>query len=384
MTRVEVDRRILEWAIKRSGKSVDELKSRQTLRKIDEWLAGELDPTLRQLEDLSRATLTPFGYLMLSEPPKEELPVPDYRVLPDGDLREPSPELMSTIHTMQRRQNWMREYLQDIGQDELPFVNSFDTTFEDAEKVAQEMRNVLNLKRLWAKSLPNWNQARGFLKEAMEDAGIVVVFNSVLGNNTHRKLDVEEFRGFVLTDVYAPLVFVNSNDSISAQIFTLAHEFAHIVYGESGIFDLRHLQPSDNKTEIKCNETAAEFLVPKDELLNSWHEAIKTSNPYEKIARQFKVSEIVIARRALDLGLIVEDEFFAFYRDYLARLEDTDDKRGSGGPTFYTMQNYRIGKPFASAVNSAVKEGRILYSEAFKLTGLKGTTFDKYMKRIQD
>ncbi len=382
MPRVAVDEEMLRWAVKRSGKTVEQL-SRGQLKKLDEWLDGERSPTLRQLQGLSRATLTPLGYLMLSEPPEEQLPVADFRSLSDKDLRSPSPELLRTIHMMQRRQDWMREYCHDLGCGPLRFVNSLNSEEDTSERAAEEIRSFLGLGRLWAQPLGSWTEARRYLKEIMEDAGIIVVFNSVVGNNTHRKLSVEEFRGFVLVDEYAPLVFVNSGDSQAAQLFTLAHEVAHLAFGISSVFDLRNMQPSSNPIEILCDATAAEFLVPGDEFSRSWREVAHTRNRFGHLAHQYKVRELVTARRALDLDLIPRDEFIEFYLDYQRNIETTSGKRGKGGASFYTLQDYRLGAPFASAVNRAVREGRILYTEAYELTNLRGKTFDRYMEHIR-
>ncbi|GIV50096.1 MAG: hypothetical protein KatS3mg038_0617 [Candidatus Kapaibacterium sp.] len=133
-------------------------------------------------------------------------------------------------------------------------------------------------------------------REKAEAAGILVVTSGVVGNNTQRKLSVEEFRGFVLVDEYAPLVFINSADGKAAQMFTLAHELAHVWVGESAAFDLRNLQPATNKLEQTCNRIAAEFLVPENSLRAFWSKAQQDPRPFQAIARHFKVSEIVAAR----------------------------------------------------------------------------------------
>src|SRR5690606_8772880 len=133
-----------------------------------------------------------------------------------------SVDLLDTIHTMQRRQAWMREYLQEEGHDKLPFVGSAPLS-EPVASVANRMRRVLRLRDEWAAEYPSWSEALRALRGAMEDAGILVVINGVVGNNTHRRLDPTEFRGFVLVDEYAPLVFVNGADSKAAQMVTLAH-----------------------------------------------------------------------------------------------------------------------------------------------------------------
>ncbi|HMO25369.1 MAG TPA: hypothetical protein PKB10_03800, partial [Tepidisphaeraceae bacterium] len=77
--------------------------------RLAEWERGEAQPTFKQLEDFANATHVPFGYLFLPEPPVERIPIPDLRTVRNQQLRHPSPDLLDTIHTMQRRQAWLRE-----------------------------------------------------------------------------------------------------------------------------------------------------------------------------------------------------------------------------------------------------------------------------------
>jgi Zn-dependent peptidase ImmA (M78 family) len=211
----------------------------------------------------------------------------------------------------------------------------------------------------------------------MEESGILVAANGVVGNNTHRKLNPDEFRGFVLVDQYAPLVFVNGADGKAAQMFTLAHELAHVLFGSSAAFDLREMQPATDPIEQACNLVAAEFLVPESELRPVWPSIERLSEPFQAIARKFKVSVLVAARRVLDLHLIRQETFLDFYRVY-EQEERRKVLRGQQGGDFYASQNLRIGKRFARAVIRAAREGNLLYSEAYRLTGLYGSSFDRY------
>ena len=146
-----------------------------------------------------------------------------------------------------RRQAWMREYLVEQGHEPLGFVGSAEIA-EEPVRIAEDMKRTLGLGQNWTASQPTWSAALRELQRMIEDAGILMVVNSVVGNNNHRKLEVNEFRGFVLVDEYAPLVFVNGADGKAAQMFTLAHEMAHIWFGSSAAFDLRQLQPADDET----------------------------------------------------------------------------------------------------------------------------------------
>jgi Zn-dependent peptidase ImmA (M78 family) len=200
-----------------------------------------------------------------------------------------------------------------------------------------------------------------------------------VGLNTHRSLDPEEFRGFVLSDPYAPLIFANSADTKSAQMFTLAHELVHIWLGKDALFNLVNMMPSNDETEKFCNRVAAEFLIPGYKLTERWDEANATDRPFHTIAQWFKVSPVVAARRALDLRLITKPEFFQFYeqdKDEWRQLKERQRRKGGGD--FYRNQDARLGRRFASAVVRAAREGRISYRDAYRLTDLKGETFDHY------
>ncbi len=378
MAKVAVSRSILRWAVERSGKaSVVQRK----FPKLAEWERGESQPTMRQLEKFAKETATPFGYLFLSEPPSEQLPIPHFRTLNGPQpTRRPSPDLLETVRTMERRRDWMRDYLVDEGQEPLPFVQSARIS-DDVSQVAEKIRETLRLPELWAANQPTWTEALRDLRRQMEDAGILVTASGIVGNNTRRKLDPTEFRGFVLVDEYAPLVFINGSDGKAAQMFTLAHELAHVWFGSSAAFDLRDMLPAPYTTEQACNQVAAEFLVPERQLRQFWPSAQRLGEPFQEIARHFKVSVLVAGRRALDLRLITRETFFDFYRAYLQDERRRAANQSEGG-NFYASQNLRLGRRFAEAVVRATKEGKLLYREAYQLTGLYGNSFERYAEAI--
>ena len=374
MSRVAVKESVLRWAIDRSGRTLDDLHGK--FPKIEQWLTGEAQPTLRQLESLAKASLTPLGFLFLNEPPDDRLPIPYFRTLPTETQTKSSVDLLETIQMLQQRQSWMREFLLDQGKERLPFVSSAGTD-EQATLVAQRMRRTLGIHGGWASQQPTWTDALRTLREFMENAGILVVVNGIVGNNTHRKLDPDEFRGFVLVDDYAPLVFVNAADGKAAQMFTLAHELAHLFFGSSAAFDLREMQPANDPTEQACNRVAAEFLIPEQGIRQIWPSVPRGPERFQTVARQFKVSAVVAARRALDLRLVNMGEFLEFYHAYQSDERRATARRPEGGD-FYANQNLRVGRRFASSVIRAAREGRLLHSEAYRLTALYGTAFERY------
>lgn len=375
MTRVAISPPVLRWAVERSGQ-VEALEDK--FPRLSEWLTGEALPTLRQIEALAKATSTPLGYLFLQQPPEERLPIRHFRTLGDEPLRRPSPDLLETVQTMERRQAWMREHLLEQGHEPWSFVGSARLTNEP-EQLAREMRRTLGLAEGWTAQQPTWTAALREIQAKMDQMGILVVVNGIVGNNTHRKLDVAELRGFVLVDEHAPLVFVNGADGKAAQMFTLAHELAHVWFGSSAAFDLRRLQPADDETERACNRVAAEFLIPADELYDIWSFLRQDPERFQAIARRFKVSELVAARRALDLQLVTRGDFLDFYDAYQESERQAPPQRGG---SFYATQNLRLGRRFAEAVVRSAREGKLLYREAYQLTGLHGNTFELYAESL--
>ncbi len=376
MSRVAIQPNVIRWARKRGQVSVEALAKR--FPKLRAWENGESLPTLKQLENFAKVVRVPLGYLLLPKPPTESLPIPDFRTISGTPQAQPSPELLDTVYAMQRRQAWLRETLLESDTAPLEFVGSARLT--DAPKsVGREMRRVVGLDSHWASNVSTWREAATSLRQAIEDLGVIAVVNGVVGNNTHRQLDVAEFRGFALCDDYAPLIFVNGADAKSAQMFTLAHEFAHIWLGSGGVSGFAGIRAEGTEIELFCDQAAAEFLVAEEELRSRWNEIKRTHGPFDALARHFKVSPIVVGRRALDLDLIDRDEFFAFYRSYAKK--ERERARATGGD-FYNNQNARVGKLFAVHVISAAIEGRIGFKRAYDLTDLRGGAFQEYAERL--
>jgi len=371
--KVNIEPRMITWAIARAGFPLKDFTEKHP--NVLEWLEQKKQPTVKQLEDFSNKVYLPFGYLFLPEPPIEQVPIPFFRTGQSNATKVSLP-VQETVRILKYRQDWLSDYLQENDGEPLGFVGRFGLN-NTPEEIAADMRNTLNLTQDWAAQLPTWSDAKSFLTQKIEDAGIVVVFNSVVENNNHRKIEVAECRGFVLVNQYAPFLFVNSADSKAAQMFTLAHELAHVWAGHSAGFDSRQMLPADDPIERLCDQVAAEFLVPSTEFERFWAEM-----PHiEAAARHFKVSPIVAGRRALDLGLIDKNIFFGFYNDYIHR--DFEKKANqSGGGDFYATQRVRLGRAFIARIHQALKSGKILHRDVYRLTGLKGDTYQSFVQKI--
>lgn len=364
---------MIEWAIKRSGYSTEDFYLK--FPKVKEWIKGQKLPTLKQLENFTHKVNVPFGYLFLDFPPNENLPMPFFRT-GKNKATKVSLNVYHTIQIIQDRQEWLTGYLNENDFPELKFVGKFNVK-SDYLEIVNDIRLTLNLKDNWASKQKDWEEALNVLINQIEDAGVIVTFNGIVGNNTTRKIDVSECRGFVLVNKKAPFLFINASDAKAAQMFTLIHELAHVWLGESAGFNNQNMIPSNDPIEVLCDKVAAEFLVPELPFKKKW----ETTNDYRELSRFFKVSQIVIGRRALDLNLITKKVFFSFYNNYIHEINNKKTQSSGGGGNFYVTAKKRVSLRFASFVNNAVNENKLLYRDAYRLTNLKGNTYSKFISK---
>jgi Zn-dependent peptidase ImmA (M78 family) len=377
--RVDVNPALLTWARKRAGFTVAALERR--FPKLEEWELGERAPTRKQLDAFARATHVPTDWLFLDVPPKERVPIPDRRALSEDVERRPSPDLLETIARCRQRQEWYRSFARRSREPRVGVVGSLSAD-DDVVDAAAAMREALDFEL--GHRGPNYTRAIRVLSENAEDLGILVMVNGVVGSNTRRKLDPLEFRGFALADPAAPVVFVNGADTKAVQIFTLAHELAHIWLGSTALSDADLVARPKARSERWCAAVAGEFLVPTDELEAVHDPEREVTSELERLARRFKVSTLVALRRVHDFGSLGPDE----YEDELARerrrvLEAQRKRAGRGGGNFYNTQPVRVSKRFARAIIGSALEGGTPSTDACEMLGFrKESTLRELGKRL--
>ena len=320
-----------------------------------------------------------MGALLLSEPPRESLSIPDFRVFEGKNIETLSSALLDTFYSCQECQEWYRDYAQMSGQPRLDFIGSASLKTPH-EVVAAKMRETLGFSLAIQKKYSTWEKVLSELINLARNAGVLVMMSRVVMNNRHRRLDLKEFRGFALSDEYAPLIFINGKDTEAARMFTLAHELAHLWLGNSALSNLETVKrPSRQRydeREVWCNAVAAEFLVPLSALKEHLSQS-NNNNPIDnlsELARVFKVSELVILRRLLDGKKIDREEFDAAYEEKkraYASQESTPTFMKS--PPVYSMVLKRVGRRFAQALVTDTLEGKTLYRDAFRMLGIDKT-----------
>lgn len=377
MIRVEIKPELLSWARERARLETDDLVTR--FPKLSAWEDGTVKPTLRQVEGLAKATHTPVGFLFLKEPPVETIPIPDFRTIRNKPIARPSPDLLDMIYVCQQRQEWYRDFARSERQAPLSCVGSVNLN-SNVEQTAAMMRHALGFDIEERRRMPTWTDAlRLFIAQA-DEAGIMVMCSGVVLNNNYRPLDPEEFRGFALADNLAPLVFINGGDSKAAQMFTLAHELAHIWLGQSAVSDTQASLVPDHQVERWCNNVAAELLVPLEILKQEYEEGTSLRSELDRLARRFKVSTLVILRRIHDAGGLTKQDFWSEYENELERILAIAK---GGGANFYLTQAARVSKRFARALVISTLEGKTLH-RAFRMLGFaKLDTFHKLGRSLE-
>jgi Zn-dependent peptidase ImmA (M78 family)/transcriptional regulator with XRE-family HTH domain len=377
--RVDVNPRVLTWARKRAGLTVAALERR--FPKLEEWESGALAPTRKQFEHFARATHVPTDWLFLDVPPVERVPIPDRRTLTEAVERRPSPDLLETIEACRQRQRWFQSFARTNREPRVGVVGSLSVD-DDVVDAAGAMREALGFEL--GHRGPNYTRAIRVLAENAEDLGILVMVNGVVGSNTRRKLDPLEFRGFALAGPVAPVVFVNGADSKAVQVFTLAHELAHVWLGDTALSDADLVARPKGRTERWCAAVAGELLVPSDELAEFHDPDREVTSELDRLARKFKVSTLVALRRVHDAGSLGAEEYEdEFVREKRRVLEAQRKRAGRGGGNFYNTQPVRVSKRFARAIIGDALDGRTASSDACQMLGFrKESTLRELGKRL--
>ncbi len=383
MTEALITKKMLTWARTRYRLSVESAatKLKVTPATLADWESewGASYPSFKQARTIAQKFNIPFGYLYLSDPPSGALPLPDFRIVGGSLSVGPSPDLLDLLDDIQVKQRWYRDYREHNGGSRVAFIGRFDRE-EPFANVAKDIRKTLAINDSMRREATTWD---GFLSQfarRVEAAGVLVLRSGIVGNNTSRKLNVDEFRGFAISDEYAPLIFINASDAKAAQIFTLAHELAHLWYGETGISNPDYRRQSGNAPERLCSRVAAEVLLPEEDFVGRWA-SFSTDNIeaiLQQLATYYKVSRIAILIQAHDLDLVPDDTFGSLYDKLLS--ERGNGKKGGGD--FYRNVISRNGITLTTAVLNGLAQGDVLDRDAARLLNVNVGHLDRIAQTL--
>lgn len=372
---VNIQPAIISWALSQTS---EEKLGTKLVDNIKHWLDGTKSPTFNQIEDFSKKSHIPLGYFFLQTPPIEQISLLEYRTLDSIQLTNPSRNLIDTIHDMEAVQEWMVNYRKEWNYDTISIVGSLKG-ITDISVIADTIRKDLGLNIEWYKDCGNPSEAFNKVRGLLEECGIVVMMNGIVGKNTHRALDVNEFRAFAMVNEWAPLIFINGADSAGGRLFSLFHELVHLWIGENDLYnDTKYSANGIKPIEVTCNAVAGALMVPKTVFLEKWnnntnddiHEKIK------ELARMFRCSSSVIARRALDNKKIDQNVYNMVIEDAIEAYIQTKQEKSSGGD-YYRVARSKLDGVFVRALCESVNSGRTSFTEAYRLTNTTSKTFSE-------
>ena len=379
MTKIYVDIKpsIMQWI----AKQIDEkIINEEMLNNIRAWLSGTKKPTFRQIEALSKKTNIPLGYFFLQKPVEEKITMLEYRTIDSLQLQNPSRELIDTIHQMEAIQDWMREYRKNEGYEKNIYVASLKNE-NSIQRIACVMRNDLGLSTDWYKNFKDIRLAFNHIRQILADNGMVILMNGCVGQNTHRKLNLSEFRAFAMVDDFAPLIFINSKDSLAGKLFSLLHEAVHIWLGRNDLFN--SFTGGEKPEEILCNAVAGELLVPAENFLHYWKlsEARDASEKVDEVTKRFCCSKIVVARKALDNHKISRSDYNSIVQQTIDEFLASKKEKKSGGD-FYKNLASKLDNGLIKALVYSIKSGKTSYTEAYQLTATNSKTFSELTEAL--
>lgn len=368
MNQIAINPSVLNWAAEKAQGSLHSFAEQIAKRKIDRERILEGRLTVSQIEKLAKKAKIPFGYLFLNEPPNlKGAEIPDLRRVQDAEPL--SDNFYETLEDIRAKQEWFIEYIKESGGVEIPFVGRFKEGRRSASTIAADIKRELSISDDDRRKSPNAEIYFSRLSEKIESAGILVFKSSIVKSNTKQSLSEKEFRGFAISHNLVPVIFVNGRDAQVASVFTLMHELAHIWIGADGVSDVTAYP--NNPTEKLCNEIASRILIPNDIFIEQW----KGLDGIGQLAKYFRVSRVVIARRAMDNQLIDRLQ----YEEIASRSVRV---KSTGKPTIYQTLPIRNSKKLTSAVIADAMSGNTLLRDAARLLNVKPSTIISFGKRV--
>lgn len=358
--RVTIEPAVLDWAIERTGLSLDDLV--KDFPRIREWVENTSQPTLNQAQDLAKKAKIPFGRLLLQTPSEPRISVPDFRTVRNLSLETFSPNLEDTLAASESRLDWYADFAEEEGVDGPSFLGCADTN-KNPEAIADRTREVLGLA---ADTFLQGPDKVKTLCATLETSGILVSRNSIVESSTTRPLSIDEFRGFTLIQTPYALIFINTRDSKTAQLFSLSHELGHVVLGQPGISD--HGESRD--IERWCNRFASSFLAPAPLVLSTVLPSDSPVDSVKTLSRKSGMSQEAALWRLVHLNVIDRSEASTLLPLVASQpIQATEPSSSKGGPARHRVVKARVGSRFFDAVTYAAVARKIPQKEAAQLLG---------------
>ncbi len=376
---VEVNPAVFKWLRVSAGWTEEEIAKRlktstQNIQKIE---AGERKPTIRQLTELSAVFKRPIAAFLLPEPRPEKPKPKDYRMIPNRTDKFDKKTIF-VLRTARRLQEISKELSRNIDYETKTKLEMAKIS-DSPKNVAKQYRALLNLTEEKQTKFKTPYEFFNYLRDVFEDMNIFVFQYS---------MPVEDARGFVFVDDSPFAIVVNTKDSIEARLFTLMHEFAHILLGESAI-DLPDISvTTKNDVEIWCNQFSSSFLLPNDvaiKVFESSKGTLTQKTSLTTLSRRYKVSKAMLLLNMLTLGYIGKSDYEKILEHYKPEIAKEKEKasKGGGGISTDKKRLSEVGNKFISLVANNYDRDNITYSDALNYLSIKSKNFDALLSKAR-
>ncbi len=375
---VDVVPQVLSWLRRSAGWEIEEVakKLRTSVEVVKDLESGKRSPTMRQLRVLSEIYKRPIASFFLSKP-KQELPMPkDYRFLPNKTNIFDRKTILA-IRRTRSLQSLSKELSFNINYTTKMEVKKAELT-DNPELIASEYRKILNLDIEKQRKFRDAYKMLGHLRDVLEDLNILVFQFS---------MPIEDARGFALADETPNIIVINSKDSIEARLFTLMHEFGHIILGETVIdFPEESLQARNN-IEAWCNAFSSAFLLPKEvsiDLFTKNKYKLTETDTLNALSKKYKVSKAVLLVKMVSLNYISRQEFESVLARYAPKETKVEKKEMQViGMASDQRCLSEVGNKFVSLVANNFDKDFITYNDALSFLSIKSRNFDKVLARAR-
>lgn len=376
---------LLIWARESAGLRIEEVAKKAGVKpdRLNKWEDGELRPTIRQLRTLARIYKRPLAVFYLPKTPKKFQALREFRRLPATGIYEYSPNLRFEIRRAEDRRQIALDLYQLLGESP-PEINISVELSDKPENKASEIRELLGISYKTQVNWTNIYEAFNNWKKALEDSGILI-FQAP-------NIDLNEMRAFSISDSPLPVIVLNVKDSPLARIFSLLHEFIHILLKKGGLCDLEEERfPSQEEYEIEvfCNHIAGAILIPNEQL--SSERIVLDKADYDEwedeeinqLANRYKVSREVALRRLLISGYATKEFYRKKREEYQEELKELPKRiEGEGYPSPSIKAISSAGHHFIRLVLNSYYQEKITSSDVSDFLGIRLKHMAKIEKKV--
>lgn len=361
MAAIVINKTVLIWAREEAQLTQQQAAdaSHVPLNDLVEFERSNQALTLGAIRSLAKAYGVSVATLVMPEPLARSKRPADFRTI-DGRPESISHKTALAIRKARHYQEMISDVTSEDDDLRVPYsIPDAATNITAAQLAARERKRfaVSIEKQIQLRA----GQAFNFWRDSIEALGIFVYV-----------LDFprRDCRGFTLRESANPVIAISKEESTEgAKIFTLFHEYCHILRNQPGLSDLNN----KNSVERFCNNFSAHFLMPLDALKDvlsipdsatviDW-----SADAIRQAANQLHVSQQALALRLEEAGYARQGYYEAFCAK---QLKIPKRPKRDGAPPPETLRLFELGALHSGLTLNAYDRGSLNDIEARRALGL--------------